>query len=154
MGIRITKEFSCDCCGKRFDNQRQYNEHVREVDSYNLGIFANRFHDCKTEQEKFEELADIFGLNDSIENVHLVFYDDDIIDCLIYGFKSGHYVQNYYATDDESTWYLEDKEIAEFIEQNRQKLKNTYNEVLNRAIKSEQDKHANTIQELEKLFKL
>jgi hypothetical protein len=149
MGIKITKEYSCDCCGKEFQSERDYRKHTRRIDSYNLGIFAVRFHSAKTKEEKLEELADIFDINNSVENSRLSFYDDEVVDCLIYGFNNGHYVQNQDATDDRSTWYLKDEEIAKFIEENRANLKRMYNDLINRTIQAEDDEHRDRIQRLQ-----
>jgi hypothetical protein len=160
MGIIITKKISCDCCGKQFKREMDYDKHMRYVGGYTLAILASRIEGEETDEEKLEHLIDHFGI--AVRggcNVHHALYDDEIYNCIILAMRSDDIIENInsetVSESEDSSWYTSHDDVADFIQNNKDKVKEAFNKMIQNKIKQEKKEFELSIEYLkERILKV
>lgn len=151
MGIKITKEISCDCCGKQFKRERDYENHMRYVGGYTLAILASRIENEEDVQEKIKQIAHHLGIGSG--SVRHAVYDDEIYNCMILAFRSDDVVENHdydnVSEVENSSWYVSKHEVAKFLQENREEVKKMFNNMINKEIQKKEDEHRREISYLQ-----
>jgi hypothetical protein len=138
MGSKVTSEYWCDTCGKTYDNCHDfYHEHSKYTSGNNLFVLERNILKAKNEEKAFEELCDWFGCHPKAngDNIHHAFFDESVIKCIIKGMREGMIHNEDAKCECEcSAWYKSNKEVADFIEKNIPKLKDAYNNFIERVV--------------------
>jgi len=143
MGSRITREYWCDTCGYKSNDQHDfYHSHGKYTAGGSISILESRLRQAENEKQKFKELCDWFGFSpgEPLCNVRLAKYDEKIIRCIVQGMREGM-IHNEDATCECecSAWYKSAPDIADYIESKIPDLKAAFNNMIDRAAEAKKE---------------